>query len=290
MNNNTLRFLVKTYYDYQLMRVRIDNRLQKKKDGEQQKINEKTNYESKVEDDPLSSMNLDEISGGAKINEDNILKQIETAVKSHPLWEPFFEGVKGCGILMAAVCLSEFDIYKANNVSKMYAFAGLSPGMTRGRKWNAKKTEIILSDTMVRQDRRTPGFLCPYNQMLRAKLIGVLGSGMIKAKSPYSKIYYDLHVPEKYRKDKEAMEKRPELAGRYGRLDISEEMTIETKKGGKVEALPWKDCSDAHRNRAAIRKMIKIFLYDLYIAWRTIEGLPVRNLYEEEYLGKKHSA
>jgi hypothetical protein len=33
-----------------------------------------------------------------------------------------------------------------------------------------------------------------------------------------------------------------------------------------------------------------IYLRDLYVAWRTLEGLPVRAPYEEEYLGKKHSA
>ena len=52
----------------------------------------------------------------------------------------------------------------------------------------------------------------------------------------------------------------------------------------------WKDAYVAHRHKAANRKMIKEFLKDVYVAWRTIEGLPVREPYSEEYLGKKHNA
>ena len=50
----------------------------------------------------------------------------------------------------------------------------------------------------------------------------------------------------------------------------------------------WKDAKKDHRHKAAIRKMIKEFLKNLYIAWRTIEGLPIREPYEVEYLGKTH--
>jgi hypothetical protein len=206
------------------------------------------------------------------------------------LWNGFLKDVKGCGELMAAVILSEYDIEKATTVSKMWAFTGLSPGMTKGRKWNTNRTKIITTDTMIRQDKKTKGFLCPYNQELRTKMIGVLGGGFIKAKSSYSEIYYNLHVPEKYRKDKTAMEKRPELAGRYGRLDLSEDIVAEVKKGGKVEMIPWKDTTDSHRNRAAVRKMVQVFMLDLYIAWRTLLGLPVRKPYAEEYLNRKHTA
>jgi len=51
----------------------------------------------------------------------------------------------------------------------------------------------------------------------------------------------------------------------------------------------WKDCTPGHKNQAAIRYMMKMFLRDLYVAWREIEGLPVRPPYEDDYLGRKHS-
>jgi hypothetical protein len=51
---------------------------------------------------------------------------------------------------------------------------------------------------------------------------------------------------------------------------------------------PWKDVTKGHRDRAAKRYMVKMFIKDLYAAWREIEGLPVRKPYQEEYLGHVH--
>src|SRR5215471_13088108 len=64
----------------------------------------------------------------------------------------------------------------------------------------------------------------------------------------------------------------------------------EIKKGGTAKKLPWSEASKAHRDRAARRKMIKAFLQDLYVAWRELEHLPVREPYVQEYLGRKHEA
>lgn len=255
-----LKALVKTYYDFQLMRIRIDNRLKRKKDGTTQKINEKVNVESIVDTSGMNKTALEQIAEDTQKYEKTIIKIIQKAVREEPLWKLFFEGVKGCGELMAAVMLSEFDIHKANTVSKMYAYAGLSPGKTFGKKWNKEKTEIITTDTLVRQDKLTVGFLCPYNQWLRSKLIGVLAGSFLKCNSPYRK-YYD------------NMRDR-----------------LEQKEWGEKSKKPSnKDNPRAgHQNNAAKRYMIKMFLLDLYIAWRTMEGLSVREPYAEEYLDKKH--
>jgi len=51
---------------------------------------------------------------------------------------------------------------------------------------------------------------------------------------------------------------------------------------------PWQEVSPKHRDRAAMRYTVKMFLKDLYPVWREIEGLPVRVSYQEEYLGHKH--
>ena len=56
----------------------------------------------------------------------------------------------------------------------------------------------------------------------------------------------------------------------------------------KSRIVPWREAYPDHRHKAAIRKMIKEFLKDLYVAWREIEGLPIRKPYEEEYLDKVH--
>ncbi len=268
---NNLRLLVKNYYDYQAMRVRMDNRIQLKKDGTEMKDHPKNDKAFIVEKDDKNYMVLKESAEQAKMQEDMLENYIAKLVKSTDLWQNFLVNVKGCGPLMAAVIIAEIDIEKAAMVSQIWSYAGISPGTTCGRKWNKDKTEIIKTETLIPQDRLSPGFLSPYNQWLRTKLLGVLAASMVKSQSEYAiNYYYSLHTPKA---------RKAELG--EGRLDIEENIYVKT---GKM----WKDESEGHRNNAAKRYMIKMFLKDLYVAWRTLEGLPVREPYQEEYLGHKH--
>lgn len=265
--NQGLTFLVKSFYDYQKMRIRMEGRLRKKKDGEDQKDNPKTDYTNVVEEESDNKIVLEEVYKETEKQEDFLLKRIKETIKIHPLWKAFLKDVKGCGELMAAVIISQFNIYLAENVSKMIAYSGMSPGTTFGKKWNKSKTKIITTDVLVKQDRKTPGFLCPYNAWLKSKMLGVLASGFLKANSLYKKFYDDY---------KNRME------------NLSEE---EKKKRLKKSKNPSdkKRPYAGHIHRMALRYMMKIFLKDLYVAWRTLEGLSVRNFYEEEYLKREHS-
>lgn len=248
--NQKIRTLVKTLYDVQEMRIRSSNRLKKKKDGTAQAITE-INIEAE------GSLVMNDVLHETSDMEKKLLKEIAVLVKAHPLWKEFLEEVKGCGPLMAAVILSEYDIIKAETVSKLWQFTGLNPGMVRGNKASGSKKDgtfkLIKSDEMVRGDKKTKGFLCPFNSWLRTKMIGVLAGGFLKARSPYKKYYDDYKA------------------------------RLKQEEG-------WKEKSKGHRDAAAKRYMIKMFLKDLYVAWRTLEGLTVREPYAEEYLGKKHSA
>lgn len=254
-----LRALVRTMYDYQDMRLRTAGRLRLKADDSPQ---EEENMEPAIVSGGDYAV-LEGVKADTQSIEKNLAKQIEKIVKAEPLWSAFFEGVKGCGPLMSAAIMAEFDINKATTVSKMWQFAGLNPGLVRGKKrvqGKGKEFTIVETDTMIRGDRLSPGFVSPYNQWLRTKLVGVLASCFIKSQSSYALDYY---YPYKERLERE-----------------------ETLVAGKDGA--WKDESKGHRNNAAKRYMIKMFLKDLYVAWRTLEGLPVRQPYQEEYLGHKH--
>jgi hypothetical protein len=48
------------------------------------------------------------------------------------------------------------------------------------------------------------------------------------------------------------------------------------------------DWTDGRRHNAAMRKMIKRFLSHLWLTWRQLEGLPIREPYAGEYLGHTH--
>lgn len=90
-----------------------------------------------------------------------------------------------------------------------------------------------------------------YNPVLKTKLMGVLSGCLLKAKDPiYSTIYYD------YRR----------------RLD-----------GGQR----YKGYTDGRKNMMAMRYMIKQFLRNLWVTWRTLEGLEVTFPYEVSKLGNK---
>jgi hypothetical protein len=129
--------------------------------------------------------------------------------------------------------------------------------------------QIIATDKLIRGDKLTPSYVSPFNKNLRVALCGVLADGFIKCQNSYAIEHY---YPTK------------------ARLEQSEQIVSEIGKGGKANKLAWREASKAHRDRAAKRKMVKAFLQDLYVAWRELEGLPVRAPYAEEYLGRKHQA
>jgi hypothetical protein len=235
-----LKTLVKSFYDFQLMRIRFENRLEIKKNGEPMRKHEDKNEDAIVERDEENREILKALFDNCVEQEKFLENQIKRTVHEMPMWKHFFKGVKGCGEMMAAVCLTEFDIHKAPTASNLWSFAGLAPG----------------------KDRKVKGQKCPFNQFLRAKLCGVLGSGFLKANSPYRE-YYD------------NMKNR-----------------LESENWGTASKNPTdkKRPKAGHQHKAANRYMIKMFLKDLYVAWRTLEGLEVREPYQEEYLGKRHTA
>lgn len=52
----------------------------------------------------------------------------------------------------------------------------------------------------------------------------------------------------------------------------------------------WKEESDDHVNKAAVRYIVKLFIKDLYPVWMEMEGFTPRVPYEEEYLNIIHNS
>ena len=258
-NRHLIRILMRTREDFQSMRKRIDNRLGQKKDGTLQEVDER---------EILSDMAiyLKENRDYLKLQEKSTETYIKNILKEIPVYNEFLLNVKGVGGAMAGWIISEFDIDIATTVSKMWQYAGLNPGLVYGKKRIEKKKSfsIVVTDELIRGDKLTPGFISPFNGKLRTVLCGILADSFLKSKSSYALDYY---YPYKTR------------------LEQEESVITGNSKGKK-----WKETSPGHRNNAAKRYMIKMFIKDLYVAWREIEGLPVRKPYAEEYLGKRHSA
>lgn len=100
------------------------------------------------------------------------------------------------------------------------------------------------------------------NKILRTILYNTAIS-IIKLGSPYKEVY----INEKLK------------------LENSLKLTKTRNTQGKLIECPWKDTKPCHRHGAAMRKMIKHFLADLWLVWRTLEGLPIKSLYVEDKLG-----
>ena len=73
---------------------------------------------------------------------------------------------------------------------------------------------------------------------------------------------------------------------RKTKLENSDRIVRERAKGdGRIVEIEWKNAMPIHRHLDAFRVMIKHYLADLWFVWRTLEGLPVTDLYVKEHLG-----
>ena len=192
-----------------------------------------------------------------------------------PLWEKVLKGdaYTGIGPVMAAVIYSEIDIHKADTPSKIWSFAGLStvPALrckicqdlvvkngdgfkhryVRQKKCAVKNADLGLDVVVESRSRQFPikGEKLSYNKFLKTKVVEVMTGCILRSGSPLRRFYDDY----KLRKQSEG----------------------------------W-GMSDGHRHRAALRYLAKMVLLSIWREWRQLEGLPVRDSYQEEYLGHRH--
>lgn len=203
-------------------------------------------------------------------HEEHMGKVIAKIVSQHPLWPAFLEQVRGCGPLMSAVILSEFDIHKAERISQFWSYAGLdvaADGRGRGRH-----KEHLVDQTYTDKDGKEQTKKgIRFNPFLKTKLVGVLASSFLKQPADDCK----------YRKVYDDYKHRLEHHTKYG-VKNDESRKAEAKaKGTKYTPV-------GHRHNMAMRYCIKIFLQDLWLAWRLIEDLPVTQPYHDAVLGHKH--
>lgn len=283
-NTSNIKILVRSCYDLQKLRIQMGNRLcanfrsklgwesNKPEEDVDQKIKEvmkelRTHYKRIA--DGMKKMSAKEFVGDGIISsftefvlldqyfdleasETKTFSKLGDALKDFRIYNEFLKGVKGIGPAMAGVIVAEINIEKARHPSSIWKYAGLDvgdDGMGRSRR-SEHLVKVQYKDKNGKDAERNS---ITFNPFLKTKLIGVLGSSFLKCKSPYSEIYYNTRT-------------RLESHAVYGTDEIS--------KG--------------RRHNMAMRKMVKMFLIDLYVKWRTIEGLTVSLPYHEAKLGLVH--
>lgn len=188
-----------------------------------------------------------------EVAEDTHFNRLKSVLKEYPVYTEFLADVKGIGPALAGVIVSEIDITKCKYASSVWMYAGLDVA-SNGAGRSRKKEHLVEREYIDRDGNPATRVGITFNPFLKTKLIGVLGSSFLRAgENPYRKVYDDY---------KHRIENMP--------------AHIEKTKG--------------HRHNMAIRYMVKRFLADLYVHWRTLEGLPVEKEYSEAKLGLKHSA
>lgn len=216
-----------------------------------------------------------------KAIEKDIEKEVGHYLKGTPIWEKWLKHQRGVAFKLGGVILSAFDIERASTVSKMWRYAGLAVNPDG-------KAEV-----------RQKGVKLTYNPWLKGKMTKILGECLLRANSPYRQ-FYDNY---KHRKEHTLVAVCMGCKG-TGSLNVKDleatDPEFPTKKKPKKSVTcdnckgtggpaPW-GCSPKHRHTAAMRYMCKMFLQQLWEQWRTIEGLPVRPPYAEEYLNRVHHA
>jgi hypothetical protein len=263
-NRAALRSFVRTRDGYMEMRKALEGRLGLKADGTPKK-----DFVSNVPhgDRLILEEHREAIIGYQKGCE----RDIKRLLKSEPLYTEWLVKIPGVDYMTAGYIIGEYstDPQKLKTVSSMWQFAGLALGPVKGRKkvGKGKKAKIVVTDTLIRGDRLTKGFLSPFNQKLRSVLLGSTADSMIKcagtrqALCPYRKFYVNY---------KTRLENSDREVSHYGKK------------------VPWKDVNKQHRHDAAKRYMIKMFLKDVYNIWLPMLGREPRPPFDEERLEREH--
>ena len=174
---------------------------------------------------------------------------LEKLLDDFPIYTEFLKDIRGVGPAMAGIIISEIDITKAEYPSSIHKYAGLD--VVKGEGRSRKKHHLEESTYIDKEGKEQKKMGITFNPFLKTKLIGVLGTSFLRSASEYRE-HYDNY--------KNRLENAP----------------------------AHKQKTKGHRHNMAVRYMVKRFLIDLYVNWRTLEGLPVAKEYSEAKLGIVH--
>ncbi len=116
----------------------------------------------------------------ALLNSEEVhLKLLKIELKAYPLWVEFLEPFKGIGEAMAGVIISEFDIHKAKYASSLWKYAGLDVAPDGAGRSRRKEHQVDVEYKNKDGETKTRKSIT-FNPFLKTKMVGVLGSGLLK--------------------------------------------------------------------------------------------------------------
>lgn len=334
-DQDRIRRLVRYFYDLQKLRIQSGNR-----DSEQAEP-------AVLEDDDKEFLGSQSL--GLNALERTTLAEIEALLNRCPVYTEWLKHQPGVGPTISGVLIGEIDIghrrqrwleSTINTLQETLADDAAPAEDAREIRRRLRRLEarlerlkpcdtpsalwayagLAVNPETGQAVRHMRGKVSNWNPFLKAKIIFVLGGCLLKAKSPWTKFYYDY----KNRKQNElvptcmlcegagtiafASERLADLEEAWegetdpGQAEKLSEQIREIKKtkngkggkgtkcyncNGKGTNVPW-GRGDKHRHQAAVRYMVKMFLQAFWLKWRELEGLPVTEPYAVAVLHREH--
>lgn len=199
----------------------------------------------------LAEFQLIETYSSFLASEEGNKKAFEKILEDFPIYTEFLSKVKGCGPILSAIIISELNPHVAQYPSSFWKYAGYDVGPD-GKGRSSRVEHQVEREYVSKSGETKTKMSITHNRFLKTKLY-LLGGSFLKCKSPYADLYWN------YRNRQETDPAIKEAGITLGNIHMR-----------------------------SMRYMIKIFLLDLHIAWRRLEGLPVSTSWHEAKHGKVH--
>jgi len=197
-------------------------------------------------------------------------QQLLLLLEGIPIYDTYLSQVYGIGPAMAGVLITYFNPHKARHISSFWKYAGLDVAGGSGR--SRRKEHLVQREYTTAAGDTALRDSVTYNPFLKSKLMGVLTGGFMRKASPWRAVYDDY---------KNRLETDP------ARERCSTNDWKKRRKAGEDVSRLW---TPGRINNAAKRYMVKMFLAEFWVRWRTLEGLPVTEPYAVAKLGHSYHA
>ena len=194
-------------------------------------------------------------------------RQLEIQLEEIAIYRDYLKHVIGVGPAMAGVLIAMLDPEKARHVSSFWKYCGLDVA-TDGAGRSRRQEHLIEREYINKDGKPATRMSVTYNPWLKTKLVGVLASSFLRSGSSWRSCFDDY----KHRINSDPARTKVTLV-EWKRMH---------KEGSHDMRNLW---APGRIKNAANRYMIKMFLADFWVNWRTLEGLPVTEPYHVAKLG-----
>lgn len=193
-------------------------------------------------------------------------RQLTVALDLFPIYVEYLSKQVGIGPAMAGVLLAYFDVHKARHISSFWKYAGIDVAAD-GRGRSRQKEHLVEREYTDKNGKTDTRLSVTYEPFLKSKLMGVMASSFLRSNSPWRQVYDDY---------KHRLESDP------NRIKVTVAKWKKQYANGDDVSNLW---PPGRIHSASMRYMIKMFLADLWVKWREMEGLPVTQPYPVAKLG-----